>query len=152
MKTNFARYVLVALVFFAVGVLAHAGISRAWNRMRGAAGPAATAVQIDARPASLSDQDRKPRLRNPLLQKLWEVIAVAEQLDAGEKSQARSILEEADPVLARIKAENRKALERVKHPPRRIIPKASSRKPASAAKPAPRQSSEKPAPDPPSGN
>ena len=45
---------------------------------------------------------------------------MADELNDDEKSEARSILEEADPILARIKAENAKAIESLKHPPRRV--------------------------------
>ncbi len=117
MKSQWTRYALVALFACLLGALAHASISRAVLD-RGTDRPAArpAAQQSAAQPA-------EGELQNTLLQQLWDLIDRAGDLTSEEKSEAFEILEEADPILARIKKENERAIEILRNPPRMRVPK-----------------------------
>lgn len=126
MKTQWTRYLVVALFACLLGALAHASISRAVQGRGAASAPDAwrtTGRQIEEPP------------ENALLRQLWELINRAKDrierdrdLSSDERSEAldslkeaHDILEEADPILSRIKRENEQAIEILKNPPRQII-------------------------------
>ncbi len=147
MKSQWIRYVVVAVFACGLGVLAHASISRAVQAQNAAANPQAAqgfsglearlvAEKSGAKPSS------DKQLQNALLQKLWDVIDQADDISSEEKSDARAILEEADPILTRIKKENQRGIEIVKHPPRRVFPKPA---PPAEKTPAEKSPAEKPA-------
>lgn len=150
MKSQWIRYAVVALFACGLGVLAHASISRA-VQAQNAAAPAEAAPGfpgLEARLAAQQSGQKAPsnkELHNPLLQKLWDVIDQADEVSSEEKSDARAILEEADPILTRIKKENQRAIEIVKNPPRRILPKPAppAEKTPPAEKPAEKAPAEK---------
>jgi hypothetical protein len=85
-----------------------------------------------ARSEGRSD-DRKPE--NELLRRIWELLDQATDLSSEEKSEAFDILEEADPILMRIKRENAAALEMLKEPPGPIAPPAPQAEPQQPAAP-----------------
>jgi hypothetical protein len=62
-------------------------------------------------------------LKNPILRELDQSLGEADDLEDGEEDQAKGILREADPILSRIKEENRKGLQRANNPPRRVVPR-----------------------------
>jgi hypothetical protein len=74
---------------------------------------AAEEKRADDRKSSDSDE-----LENPLLQELGRGLDAADDLDRSERDEAWGILREADPVLTRIKEENRKGLEAANRPPK----------------------------------
>ncbi len=116
MKHQWTRYVIVALFACFLGALAHASISRAVQGNGAAPAGARAAQRADDR-----GDDRKPQ--NTLLRKLWDLIDQARDLSSEDKSEAFEILEEADPILTRIKKENEKAIEILRNPPRMVVPK-----------------------------
>ncbi len=120
MKAQWTRYLLVALFACLLGALAHASISRAVQGQGPDAGDAR-----DARRVAQQDGERREgeKPENTLLRRLWELIDQANDLSSDEKSEAFEILEEADPILTRIKKENEKAIEILRNPPRRVKPK-----------------------------
>ena len=120
MKHQWTRYVIVALFACFLGALAHASISRAMQG-NGAAADGARAARPAAQRADDRGDDQKPQ--NTLLRKLWDLIDQARDLSSEEKSEAFEILEEADPILTRIKKENEKAIEILRNPPRMVVPK-----------------------------
>jgi hypothetical protein len=136
MKRQWTRYAFVALFACLLGVLAHASISRAVQGRDPAPG-AAKGTRLAGQDADARRDDQK--LQNTLLQKLWDMIDQADDLSSEEKSEAFDILEEADPILARIKKENEKAIEILRNPPRMVMPKRPAKKdaepPKDAAKP-----------------
>ncbi len=107
MKSQWIRYVVVAVFACGLGVLAHASISRAVQAQNAAGSPQAAQgfSGLEARLAA-QKSGAKPssdkQLQNALLQKLWDVIDQADDISSEEKSDARAILEEADPILTRI--------------------------------------------------
>lgn len=74
------------------------------------------------------DDDSGSDLKQPLIRALDGALDDVseddlEELDSEmDKDKARNMLQEADDILTRIKEENRKGLERVNNPPRRVIP------------------------------
>ncbi len=117
MKRQWIRYALVALFACLLGALAHASISRAVQERGPAGAPARPAAQQAAA------QPAEGELQNTLLRKLWDLIDRAQDLSSEEKSEAFEILEEADPILTRIKKENERAIEILRNPPRMRVPK-----------------------------
>ncbi|MDY0168274.1 MAG: hypothetical protein RBS80_17125 [Thermoguttaceae bacterium] len=146
MKRQWTRYALVALFACLLGVLAHASISRAVQGRDPEPARGRAARQDDDR-----RNDKKPQ--NALLRELWELIDQATDLSSDEKSEAFEILEEADPILTRIKKENEKAIEILKNPPRMVVPKPPAKEDKNAEeKPEPKESpapEETPAPEEP---
>ena len=142
MKRQWTRYILVAFFACLLGALAHASISRAVqgdNANRNVAGK--------EQPAQQDDGD-KPE--HNLLRQLWELIDQADDLSDEEKSEAFEILEEADPILRRIKKENERAVEILRNPPRRVMPKRPAKQDTEAPAPAEdKPAAEQPAPDKP---
>lgn len=139
MKRQWTRYALVALFACLLGVLAHASISRAVQGRDPAPARGRAARQDDGR-----REDKKPQ--NALLRELWELIDEATDLSSDEKSEAFEILEEADPILTRIKKENEKAIEILRNPPRMVVPtppakedKTAEETPAAEELPAPEE-------------
>lgn len=120
MKRQWTRYVVVALFACLLGVLAHASISRAvqGNNPNDDAGR-------KGRLAAQKDDARKDgeKPQNNLLRQLWDLIDQTDDLSDDEKSEAFDILEEADPILSRIKKENEQAMEILRNPPRMVVPK-----------------------------
>ncbi len=137
MKTQWVRYAVIAAFACVLGALAHATISGVMQSTNGsppqntpeAAGTPSVGQESrgsQARQTSQRTGDRASEngeLQNALLQKLWDLIETADDLNSEEKSEAREILEEADPVLARIKKDNERAIEILRNPPRRVLPK-----------------------------
>ena len=64
-------------------------------------------------PAGESDE-----LQQPLLREFGEALDNAPALEQSDRNEAWRILKEADPILTRIKEENRKAIEEANRPPR----------------------------------
>lgn len=126
MKSQWIRYAVVAVFASALGFLAHASISRAVQAQNAPLPAAATEgfSNLEARLAAQKAGEKPSggKLQNNLLRKLWDMIDQADDLSSDEKSDARTILEEADPILSRIKKENLQAIEMVKRPPRRVGP------------------------------
>lgn len=120
MKHQWTRYVIVALFACFLGALAHASISRAIQG-NGADPAGGRAARPAAQRANDHRDDRKPQ--NTLLRELWDLIDQAGDLSSDEKSEAFEILEEADPILTRIKKENEKAIEILRNPPRMAVPR-----------------------------
>jgi hypothetical protein len=81
--------------------------------------------QAAAPPAAAPAQPGEPgdQLKSPLLKALDDSLAGAKDVKRQDLDEARSILRKADPVLTRIKEENRQALRRMNQPPRRVHPK-----------------------------
>ena len=136
MKSQRFRYIAIALFACILGALAHASISQAVQTRNPAepadiARPGTDFSGLEARLVSQTGSNRSSgeKLNNALLQKLWDVIDTTDDLSSNEKSDARAILEEADPVLTRIKKDNERAMEILRNPPRRAAPK----RPAPAA-------------------
>ena len=129
MKSQWLRYIVIALFACILGALAHASISEAVQTRNPAeppdvAQPDADFSGLEARLVSQNNgsSSSEELLENALLQKLWDVIDAADDLSSNEKSDARAILEEADPVLSRIKKDNERAMEILRNPPRRVYP------------------------------
>jgi len=130
MNSQSLRYIIIAAFACLLGALAHAGISQAVQDQHkrqpaleqesdtGFGGLEARLTSLQSGTQSSSDE----QLQNDLLQKLWDVLDAAEDLSAKEKSDARAILEEADPILTRIKKDNEKAIQILRNPPRRVLP------------------------------
>jgi hypothetical protein len=138
MKRQWTRYAVVALFACLLGALAHASISRAvqGNAPNDDAGNGRLAAQED-------DVRREGDMpQNSLLRELWKYINQADDLSDEEKSEALEILEEADPILRRIKKENELAVEILRNPPRMVIPK----QPAKEAEKTPAPADPVPAP------
>jgi hypothetical protein len=57
-------------------------------------------------------------LQQPLLRELGKALDNAPDLEESERNEAWEILREADPVLTRIKEENRRAIEAANQPPK----------------------------------
>ncbi len=119
MKRQWTRYVVVALFACLLGALAHASISRAVQGNN----PNDNTGRKDRR-AVQKDDGRKDaeRPQNNLLRQLWDLIDQTDDLSDDEKSEAFEILEEADPILSRIKKENEQAIEILRNPPRMVVP------------------------------
>ena len=130
MKSQWFRYAVVAAFACVLGALAHASISRAMHTQGPERSPENLALDqefpgLETRLTSQrtkNESSQTKKLENTLLQKLWDVIAAAEDLSSNDKSEARAILEEADPVLARIKKDNQRAIQILRNPPRRVAP------------------------------
>jgi hypothetical protein len=88
-------------------------------------------VPAKASPAAKT-ADGKRHLNDPLLKRFGELLDKSDDLESSDKNTARKILEEADPLLTRIRMENRRAIERANQParihrarPRKIAPPAA---------------------------
>ena len=57
-------------------------------------------------------------LKDPMLRAFGEALGDADDLEDSDRDEAWEILREADPILTRVKDENRKALEAANRPPR----------------------------------
>jgi len=71
------------------------------------------------------------KLKNPMIRALIESLDESNGIQEQEKREARNILLEADEKLAKIKEENRRAIEKVNRPPtirRRHPPQKSDKK------------------------
>ncbi|MDZ7619233.1 MAG: hypothetical protein U1E05_19720 [Patescibacteria group bacterium] len=127
MKRQWIRYIIVAFFACMLGALAHASISRAVQGNPDGGGRRARVAQ--------EGEDRKQgeKPRNNLLRQLWDLVEEASDLSDEERSEAFNILEEADPILSRIKKENEQAIEILKNPPRRVMPKQPAKQDAETA-------------------
>ncbi len=103
------------------GLIAALAIGQA-GCARGREGPSQQGTGA-GRSAAEAESSGSRELQDPLLRRFDDVLEPADDLDPSDKSRARRILEEADPILTRVKEENRKALERANRPPRRGTPK-----------------------------
>jgi len=143
MKAQWTRYLVVALFACLLGALAHASISRAVQGRGSDSAPdtwrtAAESSRLEVQPTGRQAGERRDDRKKPqdtLLRKLWDLLEEAKDLSSGERKQAFDILEEADPILTRIKKENEQAIEILKNPPRQII------------RPAPKRDKQQPTPD-----
>jgi hypothetical protein len=68
-------------------------------------------------PAKKDADDRKWQLNDPLLRHFGQLLDKADDVESADKKGPRKILEEADPLLTRIRQENRRAIERANRPP-----------------------------------
>lgn len=68
--------------------------------------------------AKIKSPDGKRQLNDPLLKRFGELLDKADDLESSDKNTAVKILQEADPLLTRIRQENRRAIERANRPVR----------------------------------
>ncbi len=83
-----------------------------------------------AKPAAAEKTPKGGEIKDPLLKTFDEALNAADDLDRSERNEARGILEEADPLLRKIREENRQAIKRMNArprivPPKKAIPKAA---------------------------
>ncbi len=97
-----------------------------------AAGSPSSQSAAPVRPVSQRRSSQSGQLKDPLLRSFDDALGGADDLKDSERNEARRILREADPILTKVKEENRKALERANRPPKIVRPKKQKEK---AAKP-----------------
>lgn len=139
MKSSKLRYTMAAILgsLVAAVALTQAGCLRTQPSSADEAAPSGDSPSGFPNPAGKKPTDGRPagsnELQQPLLREFGKALDNAPDLGNSDRNEAWRILKEADPILTRIKEENRRGIEEANRPPRIEFQRGKKPKPSENA-------------------